>query len=269
MSQEVTETKPSIRTIVVDDELLARKNLILFLEEFCEGIEIVGEAESLETAFKVISEQQPELVFLDIRMPSGAEGFDLLQKFENPTFNVVFVTAFKDYAIQAFKANAIDYILKPVEIEELQQVVAKVKQLKAAKKEGEKENNSSTYSDRIKNTFEAIQNKTLTRIAISHAKGIKLVELNAIAYLQADGNYTSIHFTDGSKFFDTRTLKVYQELLPQEHFFRVHNSYMVNVAYIQEYNNENGPVVVLKNNETIPISRANLAAFIDFIKQNN
>jgi two-component system, LytTR family, response regulator len=118
MSLSTPTNKNAIRTIVVDDELLARKNLILFLQEFCEGIDIIGDADSLQTAYDLIIKEQPDLVFLDIRMPSGAEGFDLLQKFENPNFKVVFVTAFKDYAIQAFKANAIDYILKPVEIEE-------------------------------------------------------------------------------------------------------------------------------------------------------
>ncbi len=264
MSLSIPKNKTAIRTIVVDDELLARKNLILFLQEFCEGIDIIGDADSLQSAYDLIIKEQPDLVFLDIRMPSRAEGFDLLQKFENPTFKLVFVTAFKDYAIQAFKANAIDYILKPVEIEELQKVVEKIKNLAPSTETNVEA--SQNLSQRLENTFEAIKDKKITRIAISHSKGIKLVELAAINYLQADGNYTCIHFADKTKFFDTRTLKVYQELLPANHFLRVHNSYIINADYIHEYNNENGPVVVFKNGDKVPISRANLPSFIEFCK---
>jgi two-component system, LytTR family, response regulator len=258
--------KEMLRAIVIDDELPARKNLTIFLHDFCEGIQVVAEASSKEEAYQAIVTHQPDVVFLDIRMPSGAEGFDLLQQFNYPDFKVVFVTAFKDYAVQAFKANAIDYILKPVEIEELQKVVEK---LKSAIRENPISSNltDDTYQERLTNSIENITNKKITRIAISHAKGIKLVMLKDIAYLEADGNYTCIHFLDKSKFYDTRTLKIYQELLEQNNFMRIHHSYMVNLDYVVEYSHENGSLAKLSNGEEVPISRANVAAFVDELKK--
>ena len=117
-----------IRTIIVDDELLARENLKLLLSDFCENVEVVGEADSVDAAIDAITELKPTLVFLDIRMPSGIEGFELLEKIDTKDFVVIFVTAFKDYAIKAFNANAIHYILKPIDVEDLQNALKKVKQ---------------------------------------------------------------------------------------------------------------------------------------------
>ena len=115
-----------IRTIIVDDELLARENLKLLLSDFCENVEVVGEADSVDAAIDAITELKPTLVFLDIRMPSGIEGFELLEKIDTKDFVVIFVTAFKDYAIKAFNANAIHYILKPIDVEDLQNALKKV-----------------------------------------------------------------------------------------------------------------------------------------------
>jgi two-component system LytT family response regulator len=258
--------KDMLRAIVVDDELPARKNLTIFLHDFCEGVQVVAEAGSKEEAYQAIVTHQPDVVFLDIRMPSGAEGFDLLQQFSYPNFKVVFVTAFKDYAVQAFKANAIDYILKPVEIEELQQVVEKLKA--SAKDESKLQvEEDDTYQERLTNSIGNIVAKKINRIAISHAKGIKLVALKDIAYLQADGNYTCIHFLDKTIFYDTRTLKIYQELLHQNNFMRVHHSYMINMEYVVEYSHENGSLARLTNGEEVPISRANVATFIEELKK--
>src|SRR5688500_17234881 len=120
-----------LRAIVVDDEELARKNLTMLIEEYCEDIEVIDDAGNIIDARAKIESLQPDVVFLDIRMPSGSEGFDLLESIENRNFFVVFVTAFKDYALRAFNANAIHYVLKPVDIEDLQQAVQKVKEAKS------------------------------------------------------------------------------------------------------------------------------------------
>jgi two-component system, LytTR family, response regulator len=259
------QKKDMLRAIVVDDELPARKNLTIFLHDFCEGVQVIAEAGSKEEAYQAILTHQPDVVFLDIRMPSGAEGFDLLNQFAYPDFKVVFVTAFKDYAVQAFKANAIDYILKPVEIEELQKVVEKLKSALIDKSSLSEE--EDTYQDRLTNSIGNIVEKKINRIAISHAKGIKLVALKDIAYLQADGNYTCIHFVDKSIFYDTRTLKIYQELLEHNNFMRVHHSYMINMEYVAEYSHENGSLARLANGDEVPISRANVAQFIEELKK--
>ena len=116
----------SLKAIIVDDEELARKNLAMLLEEYCPQVEIIGDADNIVTAEEKITSLQPDVVFLDIRMPSGAEGFELLEKIENRNFLVVFVTAFKDYALRAFNANAIHYVLKPIDVDDLTQAMEKV-----------------------------------------------------------------------------------------------------------------------------------------------
>lgn len=247
-----------IRALIIDDEFPARENLKILISDFCEGIEVVGTASNISEAKKLIHEIQPQVIFLDIRMPSGAEGFDLLDSFETIDFEVVFVTAFKDYAIQAFKANALDYVMKPVEIEELietaKRVVAKFKQPHLIQ-------NNKQF---VNNALSTIHNKQVERIAISHQKGMKLIEVSDIVHLQASSNYTELKFKDGTKFLDSRTLKTYHELLPSSTFMRVHHSHIVQLKEISEYSTEDGHSVILKNGEMIPVSRVNLPELMKY-----
>jgi len=251
-----------IRAVIIDDELFARENLKLLITEHCTNIEIVGEGDGLESALKVITACSPDLVFLDIRMPSGAEGFELLDMIPNKTFKVIFITAFKDYAIKAFKSNAIDYLLKPVDIDELQEAVNKLANF----------NNTSNidfenYLERLKTlTKEMVIKKE--KIAISHQKGIKIVYQKDIIRLNAEGNCTMLYFINGNHFLDTRTLKVYENLLDHNLFYRIHKSHIINLNYITDYINENGSVVKLKNGDEIPISRSKISEFTSLLKSN-
>lgn len=248
-----------IRAIVIDDEMPARENLKLMLHEFCENISVIDTASNITEARKKIELHQPEVVFLDIRMPSGAEGFDLLDSLEEITFEVVFVTAFKDYAIQAFKANAIDYILKPVEIEELQKTVEKLS------KQLQQDSKPVNSKAQIQSAFESIRKKQIERITIPHQKGIRIVKTKDIIRLESSGNYTKIFFVDGEQFLDSRTLKTYQEMLPEE-FLRIHNSHIINSFHISEYLKDQGHSLLLDNGDLIPISRSNLKEVQDFIQ---
>lgn len=245
-----------MKALVIDDEMPARENLKLLLHEFCEGIEVIDTAGNITEAKQKILALKPEVIFLDIRMPSGAEGFDLLDSFDQIDFKVVFVTAFKDYAIQAFKANAIDYILKPVEIEELQKTVQRLT-------ESTTRNESS--KQQIDSAFESIRKRHLERIAIPHQKGIKIVQTKDIIRLESRSNYTILQFLDGSEFLDTRTLKIYQDMLPVE-FLRVHNSHMVNSHYITDYIKEDGHIIILSNGDQVPVSRSNIKEVQEFIQ---
>ncbi|MCB9188999.1 MAG: response regulator [Flavobacteriales bacterium] len=238
-----------IRAIVIDDELLARENLKLLIEEFCEGVQVVGLAGNIKHGAELIESTQPDVVFLDIRMPSGAEGFDLLDSLSEINFEVVFVTAFKDYAIQAFKANAIDYILKPVEIEELQETVGKIKD-----RIGVDQEKHHDVKPQINSAFDSIRSKKIDRITVPQRNGIKVLETKNISHLESKGNYTIIHFKTGEPFLDSRTLKVYQEILPDD-FIRVHNSHVVNGEEIMEYTMEDGHSLILRNGDLIPVSR--------------
>lgn len=248
-----------IRAIVIDDELLARENLKLLIQEFCEGIEVVGLAGNITQGAELIKTEKPDVVFLDIRMPSGAEGFDMLDSLEEINFEVVFVTAFKDYAIQAFKANAIDYVLKPVEIEELQKTIERLHE--RISHETVKHNSKP----QISSAFESIKHQHIDRISIPQRNGLKIIDTKSICHLESKGNYTIIHFEEGEPFLDSRTLKTYQEILPVE-FIRVHNSHIVNGNEITEYTVEDGHSLVLKNGEMVPISRRFLKQVKEYLK---
>lgn len=255
----------SLRTIIVDDEENARKNLHLLIDEFCPEIEIIGEAGNVEDAKVIIESSQPDVVFLDIRMPSGAEGFDLLESIEEQNFFVVFVTAFKDFAVRAFNANAVHYLLKPVDIEELQEAVAKLVEAKSIFTENP--SNYSTYFQSLRNlSDELMRNKPSNRIAISHTKGIKIIEDDTIVHLEANGNCTHIYFNDGTRYLDTRTLKIYESILDKAKFFRTHKSHIINLNLLTDYVNEDGYFALLKGDLRIPVARNRVASFVKVIK---
>lgn len=255
-----------MRAIVVDDEEFARKNLTLLLEEFCPEIEVIGEASRKDQAIAIIESSKPDVVFLDIRMPSGAEGFELLDEIEEKDFLVVFVTAFKDYAIRAFNASAVYYLLKPIDIEELQTAVAKLVETK--KIYSENPENFNTYYDSLKDLSNTLlRNKPNNRIAISHTKGLKIIEDDTILHLEASGNCTTIYFKDGSRYLDTRTLKIYENLLDPSKFCRIHKSHIINLDSLTEYLNEDGHFAVLKGGLRVPVARNRVSEFVKMLKQ--
>lgn len=256
----------SLKALIIDDEELARKNLSMLLMDFCPEIEVVGMADSKEEAQQKIEEVKPDVLFLDIRMPSGSEGFELLEAIEEKNILVVFVTAFKDFAVKAFNANAVYYLLKPIDIEELQLAVKKL--IETHKIFQEDKSNFSTYFQSLKNLSEnLVNNKVSNRIAISHTKGLKIVEDDSIIHLEASGNCTTIYFQDGSRYLDTRTLKVYENLLNPTKFFRTHKSHIVNLNIVKEYLNEDGHFAVLKTEKRIPVARNRVSTFVKTLKE--
>lgn len=254
-----------ITAIIIDDEELARENLKMLLNEFCPEVEIVGMGQNVAEARTLIEEKKPEAVFLDIRMPSGEEGLELLEDVKTNNFQIVFVTAFKDYAIKAFNINSIHYILKPIDIDDLIEAVAKLKKYKELFSKDS--SNLETYFESIKNFSETIhyQNES-NKITISHAKGIKIIEDNSILYLEGDGNCTNIHFLDGTTFFDTRTLKVYDEILNKNKFFRIHKKFIINLSHLTDYLHDDGYFAIMKTGIQLSIARARVAEFIKTIK---
>lgn len=254
-----------LRAIVVDDEELARKNLIMMLETYCPEIDVIGEAANKDEAKSIIKSSKPDVVFLDIRMPGGSEGFELLESIEERNFLVVFVTAFKDYAIKAFKANAAHYLLKPIDDEDLRVAVDKL----IATKETFSKNpdNYQSYFSSLQNLADRLlKNKETNRIAISHTKGVKVIEDDNIAYIEASGNCSMIYFVDGTRYLDTRTLKVYEQILNENKFYRIHKSYIVNMNMIKEYISEDGHIIKLKNDVQLPVARNRVSLFLKTIK---
>ncbi len=255
-----------LRALVVDDEEFARKNLIMMLEEYCPEIEVIGEASRKNQAKAIIESSHPDVVFLDIRMPSGTEGFELLEELENKDFLVVFVTAFKDYAVRAFNANAVHYLLKPIDIEDLEVAVKKVIEMKGMFKENPE--NRDSYFQSLQNLSDTlVRNKPNNRIAISHSKGLKLVNDEDIVHLEASGNCTTIYFKDKTRFLDTRTLKTYEQILNPDKFSRIHKSHIINLDEMTEYLSDDGHFAVLRDGNRLPIARNRVSEFVRMLKK--
>ncbi|PCH97692.1 MAG: DNA-binding response regulator [Bacteroidetes bacterium] len=249
-----------LSAIIVDDEEFARENIKILLEDNCPDVDITGVAGTVNTAKALISSQRPDVVFLDISMPSGTEGFELLESLDEFNFQVVFVTAHKEYAIQAFEANAAHYLLKPIDIDALINAVEKVKSIVEVAKHDPTGYNEYTRSiQTIGDTIREI--RPINRITINHSKGFKIIEDKSIIRLEADGNCTHLFFEDGTKYLDTRTLKIYESILNESMFCRIHKSHLINLYEVQEFLSEDGYFAVLKNGEKIPISRSKLDQF--------
>lgn len=257
-----------IRTLIVDDELLARKNLSMLLEEYCPDIDVVDTADGVEDARVKIERYQPEAVFLDIRMPSGTEGFQILEEIKERNFMVVFVTAFKEYAIKAFNAKAVHYVLKPIDVDDLVEAVEKLKQTRNLLNDNPE--SMTTYVESVESLQEDIAtNKPQNKVVISHTKGLKVVDVDDIVYLEASGNCTTLYFKDGSRYLDTRTLKLYEGILDDQPFYRIHKSYLINLEYLREYSSEDGHTAVLKGGAELPVARNRVSSFVAFLKGIN
>ncbi|MEN8929034.1 MAG: response regulator [Flavobacteriales bacterium] len=254
----------SIKALIIDDEELARENLKMMIESFCPSIEIIGSAENKEDAKSKIEALKPEVIFLDICMPSGTEGLTLLDEIEEKNFLVVFVTAFKEYALKAFNANAVHYLLKPIDIDELIDAGQKIEKrltLLRANPESKKE-----YQESLQNTAKSIRTKSNDKLTISHSRGIKIINQSEIEYIEAKGNCTDLYFKDKTKYTDTRTLKVYENLLDSHQFFRTHKSFIINLNYLKEYLTTLGNVAVLASGKEIPVSRNKTKEFTTLLK---
>lgn len=235
-----------IRTILIDDEQPALKLMRTLLEKYFQNkFLILEECTNIKDAEVAIAKHNPDLIFLDIKMKSG-NGFDLLKKIENINFDVIFTTAYSEYAIDAIKQSALDYLLKPISPAEL---ILSIKKF-------EKKNQNKFELDRIRLLLENIESgtKEYPKIALPSSEGYELIKTTNIKYCVADINYTRIFLIDGRTILVSRTLKRIEEILPVELFLRPHKSYLVNLNFIKEYQNREGHFLILSSKEQIPIS---------------
>ncbi|MDQ7917953.1 LytTR family DNA-binding domain-containing protein [Mesonia sp. MT50] len=239
-----------IKIVLIDDEPKAIKSLEWEITNFCKDVEVMATFTKPKEAISYLQHHDPDCVFLDVEMPE-MDGFQLLNHFKKRNFCVVFVTAYNQYAIKAIKENAMDYLLKPIDSDDL---VFTMEKLKADKKNGR------TY-DALE---ERLRSHTTKRIAIP-VEG-KLIFLNTedIVYCESDGNYCKIHLANKKPLFISKKLKEVKSLLPEDDFFRVHNSYVINLKRVSEYLKKDG-YVVLDNQKEIPVSRNKKSAFLDKI----
>jgi two-component system LytT family response regulator len=241
-----------LRTVIVDDEPDAVKFIESIIGEYCPNIEVVGKAHSAREGAQVITDTHPDLVFLDVQMPHGS-GFDLLSSFQEKSFDVIFVTAFNHYAIQAIKFSAVDYILKPINISEFIEAVNKVEEKRASM-----EYKNLNYHALMEN----LKAPRPTKLAIPTSEGIEYLNTVEIIRLEADRSYTWFYMTGNRKYLVSRNLKEYQELLNDMNFFRPHNSHLVNLEHVKKFIRHEGGYIEMTDNSSVPISRGKRDLFL-------
>lgn len=246
----------TIKAIIIDDEINGRENLRGALTKFCSEIEVLGEAASAISGIEAIQNQQPDLVFLDIEMPGG-NGFKVLEFFDQPAFGVIFVTAYNQYAIQAIRFSAIDYILKPINIVELKNAVDRFKHRK------------KEQSDMLMQQFK--QNSSVEpmaqKIALPTADKIEFREVQSILRCEGEANYTCFYFTDESKLLISKTLIDFEEILENYGFIRTHKTHLVNLMHVVAFNKSDGCSLTLTNGTSIPVSRRRKEFVLEQLKK--
>lgn len=244
-----------IRTVIVDDEERGVKNLTALLNQYCPAIELAATAGSAEEGIKIIHEHKPDLVFLDIEMPFGS-GFDLLEKVKPITFEVIFTTAYDQYALKAIKFCALDYLLKPIDVEELAAAVDKVEK-------NQKQKDISRHLDVLLDNMRNVNGNTARRIALPTNEGLEFVEIQQIIRCEAVGNYTEFHLRDNKRFLSTKTLKQFEELLEAYNFIRVHHSHLINLDHILKYSKGDGGYVTMTDSTTVTIAKRKKNEFLN------
>ena len=231
------------RTIIVDDEAKGRSSLRKMLELLNAPIELLAEAASVKEAIRQIEELKPDLVLLDIQLQQGT-GFDVLERLSFRNFKVIFVTAYDHFALKAFRYAALDYITKPIDPDQLQEALNRLPT---------KDSSNSDLEQKIK---ALLANKTgIDRLALHDAQGISLVQISDILYCQAQNNYTQFTLAGGRTVLVSKTLKEYDDLLSEEGFFRVHQSYLINLNQINQYLKQDGGYVEMSDGTLIGVAR--------------
>ncbi len=241
-----------MRVVIIDDEPDAVKFIQGIIAEYCPNLEVAGTANSARDGVSVINQVHPDLVFLDVQMPHGT-GFDLLTSFPEKSFDVIFVTAYNHYAIQAIKFSAVDYILKPVNISEFIEAVSKV-ELKRASMEYRNLN----YNSLLENLKAPLPSK----LAIPTTDGIEYLNTAEIIRIEADRSYSWFYLTEKRKYLVSRNLKEYQELLQDLNFFRPHNSHLINMVFVKKFIRHEGGYIEMTDGSTVPISRGKRDLFL-------
>jgi two-component system LytT family response regulator len=235
-----------LKTIIIDDEPDAVDFISSIICEYCPGLEVAGKAYDISEGVQVIKDQLPDLVFLDVEMPHGT-GFDLLANFPEKEFDVIFITAFNHYAIKAIKFSAVDYILKPINVNEFIEAVNKVMQKRS--------NTMFRGNENIKALLENLRTAVPSRLAIPTSDGMEYLNPKEIIRIEADRSYSWFYLAGGRKILVSKNLKEFQDLLSDRHFFRPHNSYLINLKYVKKYVRKEGGYIEMQDGSEIPVSR--------------
>jgi two-component system LytT family response regulator len=244
-----------IKVLVVDDENKTREFIAKLIRSFGLELEVIPQGENVETALEAINEHKPDLVLLDIQMPDGT-GFDVLKRIPAKNFEVIFVTAHQEFAIKAIKFSALDYILKPVDPEELRQAIESAIQSISSKKD-------EIQFDALNHNLVPHQKR---KLVLKTQESVFVVELDDIIRCEADKNYTFFFLTNGKKILVSKTLKDFETLLAGHNFFRIQQSHLININYVERYDKFDGGSVIMKDGASVPLSQAKKEMFFQLLE---
>lgn len=236
-----------MKSLIVEDKVYIRKGLINLLELIDKNIQVIGECESVKEAVIVTKACKPELIFLDINLTDG-KAFDFLEQTKDLSFRVIFITAYEEYALQALKMGAVDYLLKPVDAEELKTAILKVKTLPI-----------SIQKEQIA-TVKKIWDNEDSKLILSLQDSFQVIDINTLLYCETDKGYTTFYCNDGKKYMVSKTLKEFEQQLTEAKFTRPHQSFMVNLKFIDKY--DKSGTIHLKTGKKIPVSSRKKESFL-------
>ncbi len=240
-----------LKAIIIDDEKNSRQALAKMVETYCQGVKVEAEAENFQQGLEAIRKHQPGLVFLDLEMPD-ANGLELFTSLDKIDFEVIITTGHQEYAVKAFKTAALDYLLKPVDVEELENAVDRVFE---KRKESRVNKNFDIFINNFKNNSEQ-------QIALASSEGLTFLKVKEIIYCKGDGAYTYFFIQDGGKLTVSKNLKEFEDLLSDKGFFRIHKSYLINLSHMKKYIRGDGGYVVMSNGDSADVSKRKKESFL-------
>ncbi len=246
-----------LRAIIIDDEQSGINSIKLLIQKYISDLKVVAETTEAIKGIELIENYQPDIVFLDIHMPH-LNGFELLEKLMFKGFNLVFTTAHQEHALQALKNNAVDYLLKPIDIEDLQIAINKVR-------------SKSRVNNNLDSFLKMIQEakpENVTKLAITSKDSVEYFNHSEIVFFEADSNYTKIHLTNLKCVISPRTLKEFEKQVCEKEnkFMRIHQSYIINLQHVTKFIKEDHGKIVLTNNTTLPLSKSKRPEFLGWLK---
>jgi len=232
-----------MKAVIVEDEMHSRETLRNLIEEFCQDVEVAGMAGSVKEAVELIRAVKPDVIFLDIELQVGT-GFDVLAQLSDISFDVIFTTAYEHYAIRAIKFSSLDYLLKPIDLEELQLAIAKART----------HQNEFSQRQQLDILLANMSGKGMKKICLSTADRLEFVRVEEIVMCEASGSYTNVYLRENRKIMVSKNLKEYETLLADENFMRVHNSFLINLNEVKQFVKSEGGYILMNNNQQVSIS---------------
>lgn len=246
-----------LKAVIVEDEAASRDILSGYIKKYTKGVEVVAMAENITEGMAAIKKHNPQIVFLDIEMPYG-NGFDLLDQIGEVNFETVFVTAYSNYAIKALNSSAAYYILKPIDIDELEEAIEKIK-------ESHRNDDSFSPTQILLENIQ-IENKQLQKIVLPTMSGFDVVRVKDVIRCEANDNFTEFYFENGPKLMICRTLKFFEETLSEMDFIRIHKSHLVNGQHIKKYIKGKGGQLVMSDNSVVNVSPSKKEGLLNYFK---